>query len=173
MIGAATGRQLLRLALGTALAVAAGLAAADDEPASPPAANEARWYFQTSYYTRHFHEDPAHNNHQHLLNLERWGVSGYGFGVALFDNSFGQPSQYVYGGRLWRPLDGAPLVYFKLTAGLLNGYKGEYQDKVPYNHGGISPAILPAIGLSGRRFATEVVLFGNSGAMFTVGVFLN
>lgn len=172
MTGAAIGRTLLRSAVGIVLSLAAGLAAATDEPAPSPA-GEPRWYFQTSVYTRHYHPDPNHNNHQQLLDLERWYPSGYGFGVAVFDNSFNQPSQYVYGGRFWRPFDSAPLVHVKLTAGLLNGYKDEYQDKIPYNSRGIAPAILPSIGLSGQRFATEVVLLWNNGAIFTVGVFLN
>jgi hypothetical protein len=171
MIGAATGKNRLRLGLGIALMASAGLAAAEDAP--PPPEDEARWYFQTSVYTRHYHEDPAHNNHQHLINIERWSAAGNGFGVALFDNSFGQPSQYVYGGKFWRPFGSAPLVHVKLTAGLLNGYKGDYQDKIPYNSRGIAPAILPSVGISGERFATEVVLLWNNGAMFTVGVFLN
>lgn len=171
MIGAAIARELPRLALIVVLVLAAGLAAADDEPVAP--GDEARWYFQTSVYTVHYHPDPNHNNHQQLLNLERWGMSGYGLGVAFFDNSFDQPSQYVYGGRFWRPFDSAPLVHVKLTAGLLNGYKDQYQDKIPYNSRGIAPAILPSIGFSGRRFATEVILLWNNGALFTVGVFLN
>ena len=171
MLRVVIARQWLHLAIGTALTVAAGAASAED--GLQPRADEARWYFQTSVYTKHYHEDPRHNNHQHLLNLERWNAEGNGFGIAFFDNSFNQPSQYVYGGKFWRPLDSAPLFHFKLTAGLINGYKGEYQNKIPYNGHGIAPAILPAVGFSGERFATEAVLFWNVGAMITVGIYLN
>lgn len=168
MIRAAAGKALLLLAFGAA---ATGVAAAEGD--ASPQADDARWLFQTSAYTRHYHFDPRHNNHQHLLNLERWSAAGSGLGIAFFDNSFGQPSQYVYGGKLWRPLDSAPLVHVKLTAGLISGYKGEYQDKIPYNRNGIAPAVVPSVGLSGRRFTGEVVLLWNAGAMVTVGVYLN
>jgi len=172
MTGAATGRALIRLAMAVGLAAGANVRAAEDDWALR--ANDARWLFQTSVYTRHYHYDPRHNNHQRLLNLERWNSAGNGLGVALFDNSFGQPSQYVYGGKFWRPFDGsAPLLHMKLTAGLISGYKGEYQDKIPYNRNGIAPAIIPSIGLSGRRYTGEVVLLWNAGAMVTFGVYLN
>jgi len=168
MIRAPVRKVLLAIAFGAA---AAGVDAAED--AASPQSREARWLFQTSVYTRHYHFDPRHNNHQRLLNLERWSAAGNGLGIAFFDNSFGQPSQYVYGGKFWRPLDSAPLLHLKLTAGLISGYKDEYQDKIPYNRNGIAPAVLPSVGISGRRFSTEVVLLWNAGAMFTVGVYLN
>jgi len=133
-------------------------------------AEDARWYFQTSATTRHFRYDPRHNNHPNLINVERWSGRD-AIGLAFFDNSFDQPSQYVYWGRLWRPLDSAPLVHVKLTAGLLHGYKVEYRDKIPYNSRGIAPSILPAVGVSGKRFAGEVVLLWRVGAMVTVGVY--
>jgi len=172
MTGAATARALIRLAL--TLAVAAGANARASEDDSALGVDDARWLFQTSVYTRHYRFDPRHNNHQHLLNLERWGAAGNGLGVAFFDNSFGQPSQYVYGGKFWRPFDSSvPLLHVKLTAGLISGYKGEYQDKIPYNRNGIAPAIIPSVGLSGRRFTGEVVLLWNAGAMVTFGVYLN
>ena len=92
-------------------------------------------------------------------------------GAAAFKNSFGQPSQYVYIGKLWRPWDAVPLVHVKLTGGLLHGYKGEYKDKVPFNSdNGIAPLLLPSIGLSGKRFTTDLVIFGTAGALLTIGV---
>ncbi len=39
-----------------------------------------------------------------------------------------------------------PKLYVKWTAGILYGYRGEYQHKVPLNYGGFSPAIVPALG---------------------------
>ncbi len=160
-------RYCVRLALAVCAALPP-LAAAGETP-SPD--QSQRWYFQTSYYTRHYSPDPRHLNDQNLINFERLTASNNLYGAAFFDNSFNQPSQYVYVGRRWRPFENAELVHFKLTAGVLHGYKGEFQDKVPFNGRGISPAILPSIGLSGNRFATEIVLFWTAGAMFTAGVF--
>lgn len=162
--------MLLRLLTALAAVVCfVSPASGEDTPAPEPAG--ARWYLQTSYYTKHFHSDPAHNNHQHLVNLERIGADNALVGGAFFYNSFDQPTEYVYVGKLWRPFDRAPLVHFKLTGGLIHGYKQDYRDKIPYNQHGIAPAILPAIGISGKNFATEAVFFGIAGVMLTAGFY--
>jgi hypothetical protein len=36
---------------------------------------------------------------------------------------------------------------------------------------GIAPAVLPAIGYFGKRFGTEIVLYGAQGLMWNVGMF--
>ena len=131
----------------------------------------SRWFFQTSLATRHFHPDERHDNTQRLLNLEYWRGDSYLYGLALFDNSFGQRSIYGYIGKTWRPFDSSPNTYVKLTGGFLRGYSGEFRDKIPFNHSGIAPAILPSIGYSFGRFSTELVLFGTAGVMWTIGAF--
>ncbi|MCW5622225.1 MAG: sn-glycerol-3-phosphate transporter [Burkholderiales bacterium] len=132
-----------------------------------------RWYFQTSAYTQHWDPKPHHNNTQRLLNVERQGEDRWIWGGAFFYNSFDQPCQYLYAGYLWRPASRWRGAYVKLTGGLLHGYKGEYQNNIPLNNLGVAPALLPAVGLSGKRFATEVVVFGTSGVMWNVGFFFD
>jgi hypothetical protein len=132
-----------------------------------------RWYFQTSAVTVHFDPNPDHNNDQQLLNVEWQNRGRWVLGGAYFQNSFGQPCQYVYGGRMWRPFARQSSLYLKLTGGVVHGYKGTYQNNIPLNGLGVAPALLPAVGFSGRRFASEVVMFGTSGLMFNVGFFLN
>ena len=134
------------------------------------AAEDHRWLLQTSAYTTHFHHNPEHNNHQHLVSLEYQRSDQWVIGGSAFDNSFGQPAQYAYIGRLFRPLDSAPLVHFKLTGGLIHGYKDQYKDKIPLNSQGVAPAIIPAIGLSGKHLSGEVNFFGLAGLMVTMGV---
>ncbi len=134
------------------------------------AEENSQWLLQTSIYTSHFNPSPEHINNQRLLNLEYRRPDRWLVGAAAFDNSYGQPSQYVYIGKLWRPFEPAPLVHIKLTGGLLHGYKDEYRDKIPMNSNGVAPAILPAIGLSGKHLHSEFILFGTSGAMITAGV---
>ena len=133
--------------------------------------DRASWYFQTSLYTHHFSSNPKHVDHNLLLNLEYQRADNWVFGGAQFRNSFGQPSQYLYFGKIFRPLSIAPNLYLKLTAGAVHGYKGEFRDKIPFNRSGIAPILLPSIGYDfyGRRFATEVIVFGTSGLMWTVG----
>ncbi|TFF07384.1 sn-glycerol-3-phosphate transporter [Pseudomonas sp. BCA14] len=126
------------------------------------------WYAQTSLYTRHFSPDPQHNNHQDLINLERNEASGQVYGAATFRNSFSQRSYYVYAGKRYDIAD-SPL-YVKVTAGALQGYRGQYRDKIPLNKFGVAPAIIPSVGVHAGPVASEFVLLGFNAAMLTAGV---
>ena len=129
-----------------------------------------RFYLGTSVYTRHFHYDAAHDNHQDMLQGE-WNITEKWLaGVSLFENSFGQETQYAYGGYRFRPLEILQPLYVKLTAGFVHGYKGQYQDKIPFNKSGYAPVIIPSVGYCLIRFCSEVVFFGAAGAMVTFGM---
>ena len=136
-----------------------------------------RFYFQTSLKTVHWNPSPEHNNNQKLIYgewrlEERWLGGQVLVGASAFDNSFYQPSQFVFGGLLWRPFDSAPAAYVKLAAGVVHGYKDEYQDKIPFNNSGYAPAIIPAVGYCYHRVCSEMVIFGTAGLMWTLGVTL-
>ena len=173
--------QLARRACGLALlcAVCSPLAPAQDDglptlgETRPQVPSGHRWYFQTSAATVHFESEPDHNNSQRLLNVEWQSASRWVIGGAHFQNSYDQPSQYLYAGRIWRPFGAVPALHLKLTGGLVHGYKGEYQGQIPLNDYGVAPVLLPAIGWSWRRFATELVVFGTSGVMWNVGFFVD
>ena len=75
----------------------------------------AEWRFQTSLYTMHWSDDPDHVNNSKLLNLEFETTKRWIYGFAYFDNSFGQPSEYLYAGYSWR-LFSKDWAYFKLPA---------------------------------------------------------
>lgn len=126
------------------------------------------WYLQTSVYTRHFNPDPEHNNHQDLLGLEYNRADGVLAGGATFRNSFSQRSNYAYLGKRFDS-DSYP-VYLKLTGGLLQGYRGEYRDKIPLNRFGVAPAIIPSVGVRFGPLGSELVLLGNSAAMINLGL---
>lgn len=126
------------------------------------------WRFDTSLYTKHWDPEPEHVNNSKLLDLEFTEASGWIFGFAYFDNSFGQPSQYLYTGRKWS-LFSKDWVYFKLTGGLLHGYKDPYEDKIPLNGLGVAPAIVPAFGLQYKRVHTELQILGASAITVTAG----
>ena len=102
----------------------------------------AEWRFQTSLYTIHWDPDPEHVDYSKLINFEFETTTRWIYGFAYFDNSFGQPSQYLYAGYSW-PLFGKDWTYFKLTGGLLHGYKEPYDEKIPLNQLGVAPAIVP------------------------------
>jgi hypothetical protein len=184
------GRRARLAGIGACLALTMGFsvplgAQTTEQPASaPPVASPwdapepwrtDRFYLQTSVYTLHYNPTPEHVNQQKLLNAE-WRFNSFAAGgqwlagMAFFNNSFGQASQYLYGGWLVRPFESAQPLYLKITAGALHGYKGEYQNKIPFNSSGVAPAILPSIGYCYSRVCTELILFGNSGLMVTLGV---
>ena len=132
--------------------------------------DNARVKFQTTLYTVHYNPSPDHDNHQNLIGVEIDRSDNWLYGVGEFDNSFGQPSQYVYAGRRFHLTGSNPELYAKITAGLLHGYKGAYKDKVPFNGLGVAPAVIPSLGIRIDRFDAEVVILGTAGATFTVGV---
>ena len=131
-----------------------------------------RFFLETSLYTRHFHYDAAHDDHQNLI-LGEWNITEQWLvGASFFHNSFGQPSQYVYGGYRFRPFQKLQPLYFKISAGLVHGYTDEYQDKIPFNSSGIAPVIVPSVGYCFNRYCSELVIFGGAGLLLTFGVTL-
>lgn len=130
--------------------------------------NIDRWYVFTSVYTKHFDSDPDHVNNQKLIGLELQMTNNWLFGFATFDNSFGQQSEYLYAGYKWS-LFHSQHWYFKITGGLLHGYKEPYEDKIPLNGLGVAPAILPTLGLRYKFFVAEVSIAGIAAAHVTAG----
>ena len=54
----------------------------------------------------------------------------------------------------------------KWTAGLLYGYREPYENKVPFNHNGFSPAIVPAVGWQfENKYTVQLNFLGLNGAM--------
>ena len=135
---------------------------------NPQQQGKAFWYVQTSVYTKHFSPDPEHNNNQDLIGLEYHDGSGWLAGGATFRNSFRQRSYYAYLGKRFDS-ERYP-VYLKLTGGLLEGYHGDYQDKIPLNRFGVAPVIIPSVGVHYGPVATELVLLGFNAAMITTGL---
>lgn len=132
---------------------------------------EKRWQLRASVYTTHFDSDPEHNDDSRLIGLdyypERW--PGWLVGGATFRNSWDQRSAYLYFGRRFElPL---PRLYAKLTGGVLYGWRGEHQDRIPLNQLGVAPAIIPALEVRAGRFAGEFVVFGINGLMINLGAY--
>lgn len=158
-------------ALALALLTATGVKA---EPSSawPPALELDHVLLQTSLFTRHFDPEPDHHNQQDLIGLELHNPQRWLAGAARFLNSFEQETFYLYAGRefpLWQPTADIT-VRAKVSAGLLHGYRGEYQDNIPFNRYGTAPAALPSVGLRWKRFETDLIVFGTAGAMVIGGI---
>jgi len=155
-----------------ALLAAPAALAAERQPIWPPVLEVNHVLLQTSLYTRHFNPQPEHNNTQELISLELHNPQRWLVGGARFLNSFDQEAIYLYAGRefpFWEPSDNVT-VRAKLTAGLLHGYRGEYQDNIPFNRYGTAPAALPSVGVQWGRFETDLIVFGTAGAMIIGGI---
>ena len=132
-----------------------------------------RFYLSYSPYTEHFRNNPEYAKHTHLVDLgieskydTVWGADRTLFGLSVFKNSYGQPSQWLYWGQRW---DVNSWLYARVTAGLLHGYKGKYKNNIPLNGAGVAPGIIPALGVQYGDVRAEMVLLGFSALMFTVG----
>jgi hypothetical protein len=128
---------------------------------------EMRWLF--SPYTYHYVYDSAHKPVV-MVGLEREHQDAKVDGVAFFSNSFGQPTVYLYPwGHVYKDVGGVNNLSMKWTAGLLYGYRGEYADKVPFNHNGLSPAVIPAVAYEfDSGWAVQANILGTAGLMFQV-----
>ena len=157
------------LAAPAAWAQDAAVAPPADAPAAtafPTLKDGAKWELALSPYTLHWSSDPTHKN-VYLIALSRLQTDGSLWGFAAFTNSFGQPSAYAFYGHIWEGMFNQPKLFVRLTGGILYGYKGEYEHKVPLNHNGWSPAIIPSIGW---RFtpndSAEMAALGTAGLTF-------
>jgi len=128
----------------------------------------AEWRLQTSLYTKHWDPDPDHVNNSKAIIIELESTTKWIYGFSYFDNSFGQPSQYLFAGYSW-PLFKSEYAYFKITGGLLHGYKEPYEDKIPMNQLGIAPAIVPTFGVKYKRVFTELQILGTAAITWTAG----
>jgi hypothetical protein len=129
---------------------------------------EFRAEVSVSPYTYHWHDSVDHKNvflvavHEHL-------PGGRLCGISLFSNSFGQPSTYVYAGQEFERLLGFERLSLKVTAGVLYGYVGQYQHKVPLNYRGFSPAIIPSVGYNfNKRDSFQIEVLGSAALMFSL-----
>lgn len=147
-----------------------------DAPSETPSAL-AGWTVGYAPYTYHFSDakkehdfEPDNEKHKYvwLVTAEKQFGERNVAGLALFSNSFGQFSQYAYYGWMFRPFDSTPQLYFKLTGGVIHGYKYPYNKKIPLNNkNGWGITAIPAVGWDfNSHWGAQLNLLGNSGLMF-------
>ena len=146
-------------------AVAGPARAAAGEPLTDTIDEPPHWRFLVSPFTQHFRPDPEHKP-VWALGVERQAYGNWLFGASYFSNSFGQPSGYIYGGHRYEHVLGETKLFTQWSAGLLYGYKGKYQTKVPLNVNGYSPGLLFTAGwrFDDRR-SVALHLLGDSAVM--------
>jgi hypothetical protein len=126
-------------------------------------------YLQGGTYT-HFSSSDDYKGSKILISLEAIKDNDWLYGLSLFDNSFGQFSQYLYVGKIWSYHGSLEGFHTKLTAGLLHGYRGKYEDKIPLNKYGTAPALIPSVGYKTGRYGVDVHMLGIAGLLLTVGL---
>ena len=140
---------------------------ADADAPEPP--NGTRWELTLSPYTHHWNYNPDHRP-VFLGALDRTVAGNRFCGLALFRNSFGQPAAFGYVGQRWDGIGGHAKLFAKVSAGFIYGYRGKYQDKISYNHYGVAPAIIPAIGYEfDKNESVQAMVLGRAGILFAYG----
>lgn len=148
-------------------------------PDGQTSANLAGWTFGYAPYTWHYSDakkenewEPDEQKHAYvwLLQAEKQLDERQLAGLALFNNSFGQFTQYLYYGWRFQPFDSAPGFYAKLTGGLIHGYREPYHKKIPFNHSsGWGVTAIPAVGYQFTpQWSGQVNILGKAGLMFQV-----
>jgi hypothetical protein len=129
---------------------------------------------QLSPYTLHFDPDPLHKPVR-LIGLEREYENGKLDGVAVFSNSFGQDSAFLYPwGGVYKEIWGVRDLSFKWMAGVLYGYKPPFENKVPGNYKGFSPGLIAGVNYQFTpRWSGQLNWLGTAGIMFAVNIELN
>lgn len=144
-------------------------ARAAEGEANPAAPEGNHWRLVASPYTHHFRFSAEHRP-VWALGIERQRPDGWLAGASFFKNSFGQPSGYVYIGRRYEGLLLPAPMYLQWSGGIMYGYKGKYQTKVPLNFGGYSPGLLVSAGWQvDRHFSVQLNLLGDAAVMLQIG----
>jgi hypothetical protein len=117
----------------------------------------------------HFSPDDEHADYSWLVGLEWQSSSRWLAGASYFNNSFDQKCQYLYFGKSWTLDSISSNVYFKLSGGLLLGYKEPYEDKIPINWNGVGLGAVPTLGYQHGDFNVQLNLLGAAGLMVTFG----
>lgn len=127
---------------------------------------QGHWRSAFSPYAPHLRYSPEHAD-VWAVALERQRPDNWMAGGSFFSNSFGQPSGYLYLGKRFPALLGHPQLFGQLSGGLLYGYRGQYQNKVPFNHNGFSPGALASVGWQFNQQASLTVhAVGDAAVMF-------
>lgn len=125
----------------------------------------AHWRLAVSPFSHHWRYSEEHTN-VYALGIERQYDDRWLLGGSLFQNSFGQPSSYVYIGKRVNEVFGQPPLFFQWSVGVMYGYVGQYKSKVPLNVGGFSPGALVSLGWQfNREWSATVHALGDAGVM--------
>jgi len=136
---------------------------------------EENWFDYDHLYVQggtyaHYSSSPDYDGPDILVGIEAVKANDWLYGLALFDNSFGQFSQYLYLGKSWNYHGMFEGFHTKLTAGLIHGYRGEFKDKIALNELGLAPVLIPSFGYKKHGYGADIIILGTAGLLFTAGI---
>lgn len=147
----------------------AGLVASLPVAGSADGALPRPWYLQGGGYI-HYESDDDHEGAPLVLGIEYHKPSQWFGGFTIFNNSFDQFSQYAYLGRAFRPLDAWPGLRLKLSAGIVQGYRGEHADALPVRwEESWGLGVVPSVGYQKGRIGFDVAFLKESAVLFLFG----
>ena len=153
------------LCLVTALSFLAPAAVSDDSVQEA----ESNWYFQAGGYM-HYSDDEDYEGPPWFAGIEYQKSRNRVIGLSVFNNSFGQITQYAYLGKSFYPSEKYPGFRIKLTGGIAHGYKGEHQKIFPISWGdGWGVAFVPGVGYQSDKWGFDVAVLSASGLLFLAG----
>lgn len=115
--------------------------------------------------TVHFRYSEEHRN-AWALGVERQRTDDWLAGGSFFRNSFGQPCAYVYVGKRFGDLFGQPRLFAQASGGVIYGYRGKYETKLPLNVNGFAPGALVTVGWKlTPQSSVAAHLLGDAGMM--------
>jgi hypothetical protein len=124
-----------------------------------------QWRMVVSPFTRHWRPSEEHQP-VWAIGLERQNADGSLVGASFFSNSFGQDCTYVYYGERTTGFWGQPKLFAQWSAGVIYGYRGKYEDKLPLNTKGFAPGALVSVGWNFDRSSSAALhLLGDAGVM--------
>ncbi len=127
------------------------------------------WYVQGGGYV-HFSNEEEYEGPPLFGGIEHLDENLTLIGFSVFNNSFGDFSQYVYVGKQFQLSKKYPGFRFKITAGIVRGYQGEHHDVMPIRWGDAwGLGAVPTIGYQGDRLGFDVAVLSASGLLFIVG----
>ena len=145
----------------------------EDDVDVGPVETHGTWHFRGGLYA-HWNGSDEFKGPHILVSIERYRSDNWIYGLALFNNSFDQFSQYYFTGRKWHPFQKRPNLDLKLTVGLVHGYEGEHYDTLPVRWGGSwGLGVVPSLGHKKDKTNYEVSVLGAGGLLFSIGRDLN
>jgi hypothetical protein len=161
-------RYAIRLLIMVHLGVPASWVAAAEDSDNFFFSEEDRIYIQFATYA-HFSPSDEHEGPALYFGAEVQKPSRWLYGLGLFNNSFGQFSQYLYFGKQYNLTQVHQNLHIKLSGGIVHGYKDEHRDDLPITFGDFAPFIVPAIGVHDDHWSADLVLLGTKAFMINIG----